>query len=379
MVYDAIVVGGGIIGASSAYYLAKKDYKVALLDQGALANPAASSCDHVRIFRLTHGKDSFYTELARKALPIWNEFQQEAREELLQQIGMLELAVGKTTYEDQSARVLEELNIPHQKMKSKVVCDRYRMIKQRSFKYALYHSGAGMVWAKKAIAAFIRLGVRHGMHAESGAKIVRVMKNKSGVQGLKDGHGKTWKAKNYVFASGAWTNEVLKEFRLPVYVTRQEALYIRPPRNQGRYRPAHFPVFTVSSKGFYGVPVHIHGFMKIGSYKKGPIVRGVVTPIEPDKNFVRKTRSFLKTIIPDLCDFVDIEGKVYYYTRMPDGNFLLDRLGGLPNAWVAVGFSGHGPMLAPMIGQTVAQLVGGEKPDFNLQRFRFDRLRLRAK
>jgi len=298
---------------------------------------------------------------------------------LLEAMAERQITVGKTTYEDQSARVLEELKIPHQKLKSKVVCDRYRMMKQRSFKYALYHSGAGMIWAKKAIEAFIRLGVRNGVQAEAGAKIVRVLKNKSGIQGLKDARGKVWKAKNYIFASGAWTGEVLKDFRLPLSVTRQEALYIRPPRNQGRYRPAHFPVFTVSTKGFYGVPVHIHGFMKIGTYKKGPIVRKVVMPVEPDKKFEGKVRAFLKTIIPDLCDFVDIEGKVYYYTRMPDGDFLLDRLGGLPNAWAAVGFSGHGPKIAPLIGSTVAKLVGGEKPDFNLHRFRYDRLRLRAK
>lgn len=379
MAYDVIVVGGGIIGAASAYYLGKRDLKVALLDQGALSNPIASSCDHVRIFRLTHGKDSFYTELARKTIPLWKEFQEEARDELISLNGMLEYSVGKTAYEDQSFKVLQALKIPVQRMKSQVVCDRYRMMKHRSFKSALYHTDGGMIWAKKAIEAFIKLGTRDGVHTESEAEIVRVIKNKKGIQGLKDSHGKIWKAKNYVFAAGAWTKDVLKDFRIPLTVTRQEALYIRPPRNQGRYRPAHFPVFTVSSKGFYGTPVHIHGFMKIGSHKKGPIVRKVTTELEPDKKFIGKVRAFLKTIIPDLHDFTDIEGKVYYYTRTPDGDFLLDRLAGLPNAWVAAGFSGHGPMYAPLIGQTVAKLVTGEKPDINLTRFRFQRLKSRSK
>jgi N-methyl-L-tryptophan oxidase len=379
MAYDVSVVGGGIIGTASAYYLAKKDLKVALLDQGALSNPVASSCDHVRVFRLTHGKDSFYTDLARKTIPLWSEFQTEAREDLIQQNGMLEFAVGKTGYEDQSAKVLEEMKIPVQKLKSQVVCDRYRMMKHRSFKYALYHPDGGMIWAKKAIEAFRRLSVKIGVHTEHEAKIVKVIKKKAGIEGLKDSNGKVWKAKNYVFASGAWTGDVLKDFKLPLTVTRQEAIYIRPPRNQGRYRPAHFPVFTVSSKGFYGMPVHIHGFMKIGSHKKGTVVRKVVTPIEPDKKFEAKARAFLKTIIPDLCDFTDIEGKVYYYTRTPDNDFLLDKLGDLPNAWVAAGFSGHGPMYAPLIGRTVAEMVSGEKPEINLQRFRLDRFKRKKK
>ena len=377
MAYDVIVVGGGIIGTASAYYLAKKDLKVALLDQGALSNPVASSCDHGRVFRLTHGKDSFYTDLARKTVPLWSEFQGEAREDLIQQNGMLELAVGKTGFEDQSAKVLEEMKIPVQKLANKVVCDRYRMMKHRSFKYALYHPDGGIIWAKKAIEAFRRLGKKIGVHTEYESKIVKVFKKKGEIDGLKDAGGKLWKAKSYVFASGAWTTDVLKDFKLPLTVTRQEAIYLRPPRNQGRYRPAHFPIFTVSSKGFYGLPVHIHGFMKIGSHKKGPIVRKVVTPIEPDKRFEKKVRTFLKTIIPDLCDFTDVEGKVYYFTRTPDGDFLLDRLANMSNAWVAAGFSGHGPMYAPLIGRTVAELVSGGKTEINLQRFRYNRLRIK--
>jgi N-methyl-L-tryptophan oxidase len=378
MAYDAIVVGGGIIGTASAYYLAKAGNKVVLLDQGALANPEASSCDHARVFRLTHGKDSFYTELARKTIPLWKEFQAEARDELLTQHGMLELVIGSPLYEKTSMKVLDELKINHKRISPRDIVERYRMMQQKPFKWGLHHADGGFVWAKKAIEAFIKLSDKSGVRLESGARVVKVLKNKDGIQGLKDKKGRTWKAKNYIFAAGAWTNDVLKHVGIPLTVTRQECLYIRPPQNQGRYRPAHFPVMSMTTAGFHALPVHIHGFMKIGSHKKGPVVRNVSVP-EPDKKFEKKVRAFLKKHIKDLANFTDMEGKVYYYTRTPDNDFILDKLPGAPNAWVAAGFSGNGPMFAPLIGQTVQKLVAGEKPDINLQRFRISRLKLRPK
>ncbi|MEE8424411.1 MAG: FAD-dependent oxidoreductase [Elusimicrobiota bacterium] len=378
MSYDVIVVGGGIIGTASAYYLAKRDFKVVLLDQGALANPEASSCDHARVFRLTHGKDSFYTEIARKAVPMWKEFQAEARDSLIQQHGMLEFSLSGSKHEDRSMKVLQELKVSHQKLKPKQVVERYRMYKQRSFRWALYHTDGGMIFAKKAIEAFIKLADKNGARLEANARVVRVIKNKSGIQGLRDSNGKVWKAKNYLFAAGAWTRGILKDFNIPLTVTRQECLYIRPPQNQGRYRPVHFPVFSTTAKGFHGLPVHIHGFMKIGTHKKGPVVRAPGT-LTPDKKFEGKVRGFLKKFIPDLAEFTDMEGKVYLYTHTPDGDFILDRLPGMPNAWVAAGFSGNGPMFAPLVGKTVTALLTGEKPEINLQRFKIDRPRLRRR
>ena len=43
--YDAIVIGGGVIGTSVAYYLSKTGMKIALLERGDLASGTSSRCD----------------------------------------------------------------------------------------------------------------------------------------------------------------------------------------------------------------------------------------------------------------------------------------------------------------------------------------------
>jgi len=377
--YDVIVVGGGIIGTSTAYCLARRGHKVLVMDQVAIPNPQGSSDDHARVFRLTHGKDSFYTGLALQTAPMWKALQTELRAELFVQNGMLEYVQDAGKYEKTSIKVLEELKVPHEVIKPKELCDRYRVLKKNPCKWALYHPGGGMVFAKKAIEAFAKGVEKSGGRLEHEARIVKVQRDKEKVIGLKDSKGKVWKADNYVFAAGAWTREVLSDYGIPLKITKQECLYLRPPRNQGRYRPAHFPVFSIHSKGFHGFPVHIHGFAKVGWHKPGTSVRQAKIPVAPDKKAEKKAKLELKKFIPDLADFNEMEGRVYYYTRTTDGDFLLDRLPKTTNAFVAAAFAGNGPMFAPLIGQTLAEMVSGEKPAINLHRFRMNRLKLKIK
>jgi monomeric sarcosine oxidase len=377
--FDVIVVGGGIIGTSSAFHLSRRGHKVLVMDQVDIPNPQGSSDDHARVFRFTHGKDSFYTGLAAKTAPLWKSLQQETRAELFVQHGMLELVTDAGKYETESMKVLQDLKVSCEKIKPKEICERYRMLKKTGFKWGLYHSGGGMVFAKKAIEMFAKGVEKAGGRLESGVRIVKILRDKNGVTGLRDSKGKVWKAGHYIFASGAWSREILSDWGIPFTMTRQECLYLRPPRNQGRYRPAHFPVMSLHSKGFHAFPVHIHGFMKVGSHKKGVVNRKAVSPLVPDKKFEKTARGILRKFCPDLADFSDLEGRVYYYTRTPDEDFVLDKLPGLPNAWVAAAFSGNGPMFAPLIGKTVSELVSGEKPETNLHRFRLGRLKLKKK
>ncbi len=46
-----IIVGGGIMGLSTAWGLAREGHEVELFEQGALPNPLASSVDEHRLIR----------------------------------------------------------------------------------------------------------------------------------------------------------------------------------------------------------------------------------------------------------------------------------------------------------------------------------------
>src|SRR5690242_3642619 len=125
---DVLVVGGGLMGLCAAYWLAQKGKSVMLLDQFDIPNQWAATGDHLRSFGLTYGKDAFYTEMALKSLPLWQDLDAQSGEKFLVQNGMLELATVTHGTEEQSLNVLKEMRLPAVKMEKEEVRRHYPMI-----------------------------------------------------------------------------------------------------------------------------------------------------------------------------------------------------------------------------------------------------------
>jgi monomeric sarcosine oxidase len=371
-----IVVGGGVMGAASAYWLCKMGRQVTLVDQYDAPNPYGASGDQLRAFRLTYGKDAFYTEMAVKALPLWLALNDESKEVLLQQNGVIEFATQTKGYEEQSLAVLKDMGLSFTKLEKAEIKRQYPMVNTKAVKFALFHKDGGMLWATRAVSTLLHLAQKMGAKIQTHTKIAAIVKEKGVIKALKDDKGRLLKADDFLFATAAWTGGLLKSYQIPLKVTKQQQLYLRPPTNRGRYRPEHFPVFGVMSQGFYGFPLHIHGFLKIGDDKKGPVgMPGPQKEVDDDPKFIKKCRSFLDRFMPELSDCTEMECKTCYYTNTKDDDFILDRLPDVSNGYLATGFSGHGFKFAPLIGKTMAELIVAGKSDLNLQRFRLGRFK----
>jgi N-methyl-L-tryptophan oxidase len=376
--HGTIVVGSGIMGISTAYWLAQRGKPVTVLEAGDIPNIHAASGDHLRVFRLTYGKDAFYTDMAVKALPLWLELNALTGDKILQQNGVIEFASETHGYEEQSFKVMKEMKLPIRRLEKAEVQRHYPMINTRALKFAILHSDGGMLWAAKAVGALASLAQRRGVKVRPQTRITAVLRDKKeGIKGLRDSNGKVWVADNYVFAAGPGNVELLKAYNLPIKITKQFQMYVRPMYNRGRYRPEHFPVFASHTGGFYGFPLHLHGFLKIGEHKKGPVIKPSEATAGATENpaFERKCRAFLKRYIPELEKFTEFEAAVCSYDNTKDDDFIVDRLPDAANGWIAAGFSGHGFKFGPLIGKTVAELIIGGKPDLNLHRFRLSRFK----
>ncbi|MBI5208595.1 MAG: FAD-dependent oxidoreductase [Elusimicrobia bacterium] len=373
---SVLVVGGGVMGAASTYWLTQMGRSVVLLDRCDIPNIGGSSGDHLRVFQLTHGKDAFYTDLAAKSIPLWLGLNDEAGEKLLHQNGMIELALKEGGFEDQSYQVLKEMNFRAERMGKPEVRRHHPMLNSRSFQFAVFHHDGGMIWGMRTVSALVHLAQRKGAKVRPLTEVTAVLQDKDGIRGVRDSHGKLWQAENYLFTAGPWTGQLLKRYKLPLKVTKQEQLYVMPPSNRGRYRPEHFPVFAVRGAGIYGFPIHIHGYMKLGTYVVGPPgFADSVSSTKTPPQFEKKCRSFLQKYIPDLGGFSETEGKVCCSATTPDGDFIVDRLPDAPNGFVAAGFSTTGMKFAPLIGKTMAELIVGGRSEINLHRFRLHRFK----
>ena len=371
---SVIIVGGGIMGVQTAYHLALLGHTVTILDQRDVPNQWAASGDHLRV--PPHLRQGLSTPRWRSRPPMWLELNVSPRKRLLQN-GVLELA-PKAAAEAQSMAVLKERKVRFEKLAPPDVKKRYPMYRSGAFKWALFHQDGGMIWASRAVAATASVAQRKGVKIRNGVRVVSIQKDKTGIKSVKDATGKTWEADKFLFAAGYWSNELLKPWACRSN-HQAGAVVLKTSGGPRPLLPRAFPRFREPGRRFYGFPVHIQGFIKIGDHRKGPVVKAA----NPDEmrslspKFEASCRKFLKQFMPELAGFIDFEGHVCWYDNTPDDDFILDRLPDAPNGFVAAGFSGHGFKFAPFIGKSMAELIVGGKSELNLHRFRLGRFKLK--
>lgn len=69
--FDVVVIGGGIIGSSVAYYLSKEGYQVALVEKGDIAAGTSSRCDAVAL--ICDKKPGIDTEIGFRSIQLYKE------------------------------------------------------------------------------------------------------------------------------------------------------------------------------------------------------------------------------------------------------------------------------------------------------------------
>src|SRR5580704_652848 len=83
---EVIVVGGGAMGAATAWWLARSGRRVTLLEQYEAGHDHGSSHGRARIFRLAY-RDPKYVALARRAQALWQVLEDESGNQLLEVTG----------------------------------------------------------------------------------------------------------------------------------------------------------------------------------------------------------------------------------------------------------------------------------------------------
>src|SRR3954471_5489455 len=85
---EVAVVGAGLMGAATAWALARRGVSVALVDARNPGHVAGSSHGSARIFRRAY-PDPLYVELAGRARELWQHLELESGEVLLRRTGGL--------------------------------------------------------------------------------------------------------------------------------------------------------------------------------------------------------------------------------------------------------------------------------------------------
>jgi len=359
MEYDVVIIGAGVMGSATAYYLSKSGKKILLIDQFKVKNDLNSSQDYSRVFRYEYGDDEFYTNLAVESLKLWKEFENDAKKQFYFQCGSLLIAEGEEEYAMKSYKTLKKLGHKVDLLDERDLSDRFP---QFAAKLGVLDYHGGILEASSAVESFVNLAKQNGIEILENVKVNKIGKNAITLEDKR-----TIKFSKLVVTCGVWTSKILD---LPLRATKQQLVYFKPKKSKD-FTKDNFPVFGYLDIGFYGFPIHGIDAVKISNHLPG----GIVDPDKDDRKvseeFIQSCRDFFKKFIPKLADAEVVKTKVCFYNMTFDEDFIIDKLD--EDIIIGAGFSGHGFKFAPLLGKILADLVLSGRTHYDISRFRLNR------
>jgi sarcosine oxidase len=358
--YDVAVIGAGVFGAWSAYFLRKSGASVILLDSYGPGNSRSSSGGESRIIRMGYGADEIYTRWSMRALPRWKElFAEAGRPELFHQTGVLWIAPEKYQYAIDSLASLEKNKIPWQKLSGNDLRQRYPQLTFDDDAWGIFEPESGVLMARRAVQAVVDKALRSGVEYRNGAAASPLGEKK--LASISTSSGENITAGSYVFACGSWLPKLFPEILGPrIFTSRQEILFFGVPAGEMRFASPAMPTWLYLKDQFYGMPdIESRGF-KVADDRHGARVDPDTQSRVASAEAIETARQFVARRFPVLKDAPIVETRVCQYENTSNGDFLVDRHPQMENVWMVGGGSGHGFKHGPAVGEYVAaQVTGG--------------------
>ena len=411
---EVVVIGGGIIGVSTAYFLARRNIPVVLFEKGRIAGEQSSrNWGFVR----QQGRAPEELPLIVESLRIWRGIEADIGDH----VGFHQNGVLYTARNDDDIAAFEAF-VDHAKefqIGSKVLSAAGLKAlvpdMKGAFKAALHTPTDGRAEPRLAVPALARATERLGGRIVTGCAVRGLDLKRGRVAGVVTEHGIT-ATSTVVLAGGIWSSLFCgnHDIALPQLRIQNNVMRTTPApsvfegaiwandlalrrREDGGYTVAHG----------YQADFHLgpdalrwmSDFMPAWRHEKNALkfrlsrhsLRDMVTrrrwtlddtsPFEatrvmnpkPYRNVIIETFSNLLRTFPALSDIGIEETWAGLIDVTPDAIPVISTVDGIPGFHVSTGFSGHGFGIGPGAGRVTAELVTGQTPSVDLTPFRFRR------
>lgn len=369
---DIIIIGGGVIGCSTAYNLAKAGAKnVVVLERNELASGGtAKSCAIVR----THYSIESNLLHAVESLKIFTHFNELiGGDPGFQRTGYLIL--GPEEHREPMLAVFRQQNahgIDTRIMTAAEAKECHPLLYTGDVGVIGYDSQAGYADPHLTTYAYANRAQDLGVKFHTGTAVTNLSLN--GDRKRVETNNGTFEAPTVILAAGPWTNHLGRMVGLsfPFEISRHKVITLRINRPYEISWPIVKDLTTADK--IYFRP-ETGGVVLVGTGDHGDPIDDpdTLTDHVDDAHHLR-IGALIGRRMPAFEDGRVTAGWTGPYDITPDWNPIVGPVPGYEGLYVAVGFSGHGFKLAPTIGEGLAQTVLGQRPrvpisDYSLERF----------
>ena len=358
---ECVIIGGGVVGCSLAYHLARGGMKPLVLERGALGEGStARGAGGVR--------QQFSTEVNVRVGMLSRQMLERFPEEIgssadLRQIGYLFLATTEEEAAQFARNVAMQQRVGLRDVTLLDVAAARELVPElrvEDLRAATFCPSDGLAGPNEVTFGYASAARRHGAVIVEGCTVDAITRDADRVIGVRAG-GIDVSAKLVVNCAGphaavvgrmAGVDIPVRPFRRQIFVTEPFALS----------RPLPFTVDFHTS--FY---MHPEG--------EGMLL-GMSDPDEPTSFDTSVSWDFLEHLIehgtwrvPALERAEIRTGWAGLYEVSPDNQAIAGESAELGGFWLCCGFSGHGFMQAPAMGHLLAEMLLGRRPEIDLSPF----------
>ncbi|SDD40468.1 NAD(P)/FAD-dependent oxidoreductase [Sporomusa acidovorans] len=367
---DIVIIGGGVVGCSIAYNLAKAGAgKVAVIERAYLASGATGRCGAGVRMQWGSKTNCLLSRESVKILENLPAILEEKDDIEFNQSGYLLLAyTDKMVDQFKKNLVLQNsLDIPARWTTPSEAKEIVPQLNIEGLLGATFcgkdgHANPFKVTSLYAKAAR-RLGVEFYTYTEvtditvKSGKITTVHTTKGDID-----------TNTVINAAGGYAKVVgrMAGVELPIFPERHEILVTEP------VEPMHMPMVMCFYHNLY-----------CQQTPHGSFIMGIGHPNEPETFTIKSSLSFLPEmarritkILPPLKNLNVIRQWAGLYDMCPDRTPILGEDSALKGFYIAAGFSGHGFMISPIVGKLMAQTIMGSPTDIPITMFSAERFAL---
>ena len=364
---DAIIIGGGVIGSSIAYYMSARGMKVILLERDRLASQASSAAAGMLAVQAEITEAGPMFEMARASRTLFPQLAKDLKDLTgidigLKRKGMFRLAATKDDMQEVQRILAFQKQVGEQAewLSQEQVGLREPKI-SADIEGAMFAEEDSHVDAPELCLALAKAAVVLGAEIKEFTEVKSFLCDQERITGVVTSEGE-FHANQVVISAGTWSESLLKQAGLTceMYPVKGECFSVL----------SHSPLLksTVFSDGCYLVPkkggrLVVGATMVEHSYDRRATIGGI-----------SKLLDAAKRILPGI---VEAEWEQAWSGLRPqtlDGLPYLGEHPTLKGLYVATGHYRKGILLGPFTGTIVADWAEGKKEkNLSIESFRVDR------
>lgn len=343
-----VVVGGGIVGLSTAHALLEAGCDVTVFDAQAIPNPASASYDRSRMMRLQYGPQRGYAHLARRALTSWTDLERTLGVCLYRPTGVCVWSATAEAWTSATRGALAEVGIAYGE--ASLDAHAGRIFDPSALHHGVHVRDGGVLLADRAVTALAASAIQKGARLQPGLA-VRDVDAERGIVRTANG---VVEADAVVIAVGAWTAKLLPRFDRRVTPIRSIVAYVVPPNELAAdWSAAPCTMIETRESMLYALPPVPEAPLKLAGTSN-------LRPADPDRpepvshHEARAVIEAFRPYLPKIDHYRIVGTAMGCYADPPDKTFIVERQG---RSVIVSGCGSRMFKFGPLLGKEIAAVL----------------------